>query len=442
MRRFLILTEVIKTYSHIALTILKTLVSYNQRAFITGKSICDVLHNITPDSCRIVTDASALQIKQIFKNAQFNPQNQQITVIEKGIPCIISPTLSNECKNDKDLRIYLSHSDFNISALAMDSDGKIIDFFGVCDELKHRQFKSLNNPVSVFKKSPGKMLSCIMHCAMYNLTPSEDIKAAIIENASLIKTSSREFIFNRLNHILLSENPDYIRLIHETKLLRYIMPQLEKCFGEPQKNKYHIYDVGEHIMQTVKKVPCNDILRWAALFHDIGKPLCSSTDSNGVIHFYGHHKESAIIAEELLYKFRMNPEKTSQIITLIEYHDVRIDNTESAIKRIMSRLDYDLFLKLLDLQLADNSAKNPVYLSDKQQKINSSKEICERIIRNNEPYKVTDLVVSSRDLINMKCKAGRKIGDTLKTLLEEVIENPTLNNRKYLLNRAKQLISK
>jgi len=83
-----------------------------------------------------------------------------------------------------------------------------------------------------------------------------------------------------------------------------------------------------------------------------------------------------------------------------------------------------------------------VAIADKKAKLNETRRICEEIMAKGEPYRVSDLAISSRDLINMKCKAGRKVGDTLRTLLDEVMYDPSLNNRKYLLSRAKQLISK
>ena len=82
---------------------------------------------------------------------------------------------------------------------------------------------------------------------------------AIKKCAVLIKKVSHERILEEVNKILLSENPDYIRKLHECGLLQYMMPELERCFGEPQRNKYHIYDVGEHIMHTVKCTP-NDLV--------------------------------------------------------------------------------------------------------------------------------------------------------------------------------------
>ena len=96
------------------------------------------------------------------------------------------------------------------------------------------------------------MLRAIRCSAVLSFRIEDETWKAIKKCAVLIKKVSHERILEEVNKILLSENPDYIRKLHECGLLQYIMPELERCFGEPQRNKYHIYDVGEHIMHTVK----------------------------------------------------------------------------------------------------------------------------------------------------------------------------------------------
>jgi tRNA nucleotidyltransferase (CCA-adding enzyme) len=255
----------------------------------------------------------------------------------------------------------------------------------------------------------------------------------------LIKKVSSERILEELNKILLSDNPDYFRLLHELGLLRYILPQLDVCFGEMQKNKYHIYDVGEHIMQTVKNTPTDLITRWAAIMHDIGKPCCSSTDSNGIIHFYGHHRESRRITVDVLHKLRMDSDSIHDIAVLVENHDVRVEPAAPAVKRMMARTGAPLFEKLLALQLADNKAKNPKHFPDKQAKIKAAHNVYEEILAEGQPYIVSDLVVNGRDLIKIGYRPGRAIGDALKLLMDEVIINPELNKREYLLKKAAEM---
>ena len=130
------------------------------------------------------------------------------------------------------------------------------------------------------------------------------------------------------------------------------------------------------------------------------------------------------------------------ILMLIENHDIRIDANPVNVKRVMARLGEELFSKLLILQEADNRAKNPKFLADKLSKLNDVRVIYRKVLSERQPYLSGDLVINGRDLIKIGFRAGREIGDTLHLLLDEVLINPSLNNREYLMMRAKQLRKK
>ena len=195
-------------------------------------------------------------------------------------------------------------------------------------------------------------------------------------------------------------------------------------------------------MQTIKNTPPDLILRWAALLHDTGKPCCSSVDSNGIIHFYGHHRESRRITVDVLHRLHMDSNSIRDIALLVENHDYRVDPSFGAVKRMMSKTGADLFEKLLTLQKADNAAKNPELLPEKLKRIDGGLEIYREVLAKNQPYRVTDLVLNGRDLMEIGYRQGKEIGDTLKALLDEVIIRPELNTRAYLVKRAKEMRQK
>lgn len=173
--------------------------------------------------------------------------------------------------------------------------------------------------------------------------------------------------------------------------------------------------------------------------HDIGKPMCSSCDSAGVIHFYGHHTESVKIARDVCYKFSFDESLRKEICTLIEYHDVHFEATEKGVKRALAKLGETTFLHLLSLQEADASAKSPLYTVDKCAVINSLRNLCASIIRSGQPYSYSELAIGKRDLIKMKYHSEHQMRDVLRLLFDEIIDNPSLNNREYLIKRARKL---
>lgn len=295
----------------------------------------------------------------------------------------------------------------------------------------------------MFCENPVLMLDAICSVSETGGSMSESIKNGIRENSANIKYASRVNVRDSIEKIIMSQNADVgINLMFECGLLKYILPQLDRCFYEPQRNKYHIYNVGEHIVNAVVSAPPVPVVRWAALFHDIGKPLCSSCDASGIIHFYGHHIESVKIANDICHKFSFDSEMRREICTLVEYHDVHFEATEKGVKRALCRLGEQLFVRLLYLQEADAKAKSPKYYNDKKSILEKLHQIRARVISNGEPYRYSDMAIGKRDLIKMKYRAERQMKDVMKVLFDEIIENPSLNNREYLLKRAQFLKNK
>ena len=271
----------------------------------------------------------------------------------------------------------------------------------------------------------------------------DEAKSAICQNASNIKYASKDAIRRELEKIIMSQNASSgLMELFECGLLKFVLPQLDRCFYEPQRNKYHVYNVGEHIIHAVDASPAVVAVRWAALFHDIGKPACSSCDSYGVIHFYGHHIESLKIANDVCHRFAFPPDLTKEICTLVEYHDVHFEQSIKGVKKALSRLGETIFPMLLKLQEADAKAKSPKYFDEKKSGIEMLNKLYEKVINSGEPYRYSDLAIGKRDLIKMKYKADRQMRDVMRILFDEVIDTPSLNNREYLLKRAKILKNK
>ena len=419
-------------------------------AFVTGGAVRDMMMHKEPHDYDIATSALPEDTRRLFsRTIDTGIKHGTVTVIINGVGYEITTFRTDgiylDGRHPEHVRFVNSvytdcaRRDFTINSMMYGSDGEIIDFFGGRADIKEKLIRCVGESEKRFKEDALRMLRAVRFSAALSFDISPETEKAIKKCSMLIKRVSTERIFEELNKILLSDNPDYIRTLHNLGLLQYIIPQLDVCFYEEQRNKYHIYNVGEHIMQTVKNTPCNLILRWAALLHDVGKPCCSSVDSLGIIHFYGHHRESCRIATDVLYRLHMDKDSIRSISILIENHDVRVEPSLPAVKRMMARTGEKLFEQLMLLQKADNMAKNPEYYPEKEQRINAALDIYKRIVAEGQPYLIAHLAVNGRDLQKIGYKTGRIIGDTLKRLTDEVIIDPQLNNREYLLERAKQL---
>ena len=433
-----------------ALQIINRLNDAGYQAYIAGGAVRDLIMGRTPNDYDIATDAKPDEVKKLFpKTIETGIKHGTVTVIENKIGYEVTTFRHDGRYKDgrhpmqvefvKKPRTDCLRRDFTINAMMYNRKNGLLDYFCGKRDIRQGIIRCVGTPEERFKEDALRMLRAVRFKAQLGFEIEERTAYAIKKYAVLIKKVSSERILEELNKILLSERPDAFRDLHNLGLLKFILPELEACFNQPQRNKYHIYDVGEHIMHTVINTPNDLVLRWAALLHDTGKPCCPSVDSNGVIHFYGHHRESRRIAVDVLYRLRMSSESIKDIALLVENHDYRVEANFTAVKRMMSKTGTELFEKLLLLQKADNMAKNPGHLPDKLRRIYGGLEIFRQVVASKQPYRISDLMINGRDLMEIGYHQGREIGDMLRTLLDEVIIRPEFNTRQYLIKRAKEM---
>lgn len=164
-----------------------------------------------------------------------------------------------------------------------------------------------------------------------------------------------------LKEILSLGKPSIFIKIYEEEIFDLI-PELEYSKGFDQKNKWHIYDVYNHIMHVVDNVDFDYELRLAALFHDIGKPYVYSEDEKGIGHFYGHWDKSKEIFIEFAKRNRLDDKIIKTVSKLIEYHDINIDTmSEEELHNLVSSFSKRELIMLFKLKRADLLAQNSEY---------------------------------------------------------------------------------
>lgn len=157
-----------------------------------------------------------------------------------------------------------------------------------------------------------------------------------------------------LNEILSLNKPSiYIKLYED--MIFDLIPELKVSKGFKQNNKWHIYDVYDHTLNVVDYVDASNInLRYAALFHDIGKPYVYSEDENGVGHFYGHWDKSLELFLKFAKRNLFSENDIEQISKLIKYHDINFEHlTEEELHEIINIFSREELILLFKLKRAD-----------------------------------------------------------------------------------------
>ncbi len=196
-----------------------------------------------------------------------------------------------------------------------------------------------------------------------------------------------------------------------------------------------MYDVYGHTCAVVDGLPKDEVLRFAGLFHDVGKPQTKSTDADGIGHFYGHLIVSEAIAESALRRLRASNALIAGVLPLVKFHDAEFVSRKS-VKRMMGRLGVDKVRELLILRKADVEAqtldKQPVKLEQLSEALSSLDKLVEEVAC----FKLSDLAVKGEDLLGVGFKQGRQIGQALNYLLELVLDEAVPNERDSLLAEA------
>jgi len=169
--------------------------------------------------------------------------------------------------------------DFTINAMAIslnkDNFGELIDPFGGMQDLSDKILRTPLEPHQTYSDDPVRMMRAIRFATTLDFDIEENSLKAIKEEAERMKIVSMERIMVEFNKIMLSERPSKgLKLLEETSLLQYILPELtalkgiEDIDGQTHKdNFYHTLAVVDNISENTDKL----WLRWSALLHDIGK---------------------------------------------------------------------------------------------------------------------------------------------------------------------------
>ena len=336
----------------------------------------------------------------------------------------------------------LKRRDFTINAMAYNEKEGLVDAFDGLGDLERGQIRCVGDPRERFTEDVLRILRAVRFSAQLDFEIEAETKAALAEFAPRLRKVSAERIQVELMKLLTSDHPEVFRVVWETGITAVILPEFDACMETPQHNPHHCRGVGDHILYTLTGVEKEKVLRWAALLHDIGKPVTRTTDEQGIDHFHGHAKVGAEMANGILRRLKFDNDTRKRIVKLVEVHDDRqIPLNHRGVRRAIHRIGADLFPDYLKLRRADSMAQNPALLKEKLENIDETECLYNEILAARNCLSLKDLAVTGRDLIDAGVKPGPGLGIILNRMLEAVIEHPEYNTKEYLLERILPLVS-
>ncbi len=374
-------------------------------------------------------------------------------LVSHGCTFDLTPMDGDSITND------LKRRDFTINAMALGlHDGSFHDPHHGLQALEQHQLLCVS-PTSL-EDDPLRILRAIrFSLAMDIQLPPETIKQITTARRGLLEVAG-ERIGSEFSLILTRQNAAAgIRLLADTRVLFTLFSSTLPLKGLMQ-NEYHHVDVLEHTLQVLEYLdtmitkppdgmtqPDNEqavILRWTALFHDVGKALTKTIDpQTEKIHFYGHEQISAHLARTMLLPLGLGKQALARIVRLIEQHLspllLSLANPKpKALRKLVFAMEEDLPL-LLFLALADNLATRGKNFPQRQEKIEACTSDLLKIYQQERTSFIKPLI-NGKDLLALGLEPGPQMGIIIRAIHQRQI-NGECNNREEALAWVKKFLS-
>jgi tRNA nucleotidyltransferase (CCA-adding enzyme) len=231
-----------------------------------------------------------------------------------------------------------------------------------------------------------------------------------------------------------------------------VLPEFEPAIGFDQESRYHDMTVDEHTFAVVQAAAdAKHVLpvRLAALFHDLGKPLAAWRGTDGRLHYYAkhgyaersHEQVGAELAGTALRRLRYPNALRDRVCRIVRYHMFQVGRgDELRARRFLAKHGDELAFELVDHKEADCSGKPGPDGRPPDADLEELARFRAMLEREREqPHRLRDLAVDGNDLIEAGFEPGPELGNTLRALLHDVVDDPSLNTRESLLERARKL---
>lgn len=419
----------------------------NGTGFLVGGAVRDKILNKDPGDYDFATDIEYSELKRIF--ADYNPKEMgahfgilMIKVNGKSYEIakfrketgVYNSRYPKEIKFVKTIEEDLSRRDFTINSLAYNQETGIVDLYGGRQDIKRKVIRFVGKPKLRIEEDALRILRAFRFISKLGFNLDKKTAEAICKKRKFLTKISKERIFDELSKILMG-NFAKKALIEMKKLrvLEMIIPEFRYAYNFDQNNPIHTDDLFNHIIKVIHLCDYDLITRFAALFHDLGKINAKIIDAKGIFHFYGHEKESALIAEEELRMLKASNETINSVKKIIKNHMlIYEDVSDKTLKKLIIEMEDKNLKRLFNLFYADLNSKGIKSKKENEQILKNFWDKIENIKKQGKILQFNDLDITGIDLINLKFD-NRKIGEVKNRLYDLVLGDELENEKEELL---------
>lgn len=419
----------------------------NGTGFLVGGAVRDKILNKDPGDYDFATDIGYSELKRIFADyspkemgAHFgilminvNGKSYEIAKFRKETG-VYNSRYPKEIKFVKTIEEDLARRDFTINSLAYSKQTGIVDLYGGRQDIRRKVIRFVGKPKLRIEEDALRILRAFRFVSKLGFNLDKKTSEAIYKKRKFLTKISKERIFDELSKILMGKysKKAFIEM-KKLRVLEIIIPEFRYTYNFNQNNPNHTDDLFNHIIKVIHLCDYDLITRFAALFHDLGKINVKIIDAKGIFHFYGHEKESALIAEEELRQLKASNDFTNSVKKIVRNHMlIYQDVSDKTLKKLIIEMEEKNLKRLFNLFYADLNSKGISRKKENEKILQNFWDKIENIKKQGKIPQFNDLDITGIDLINLKF-SNREIGEVKNKLYELVLGDEIENEKEALL---------
>jgi poly(A) polymerase/tRNA nucleotidyltransferase (CCA-adding enzyme) len=450
------------------------------KAYLVGGCLRDLLTDTEPKDWDIATDAEPEQVRELFPDSVYensfgtvaiktDSKDQRLKIIEvttfRTEGAYSDKRRPDQVKFVKNIEEDLARRDFTVNAMAFDlgpvamsgevdeDDLDLIDPYDGEKDLSEGVIRAVGDAGERFREDALRLMRAVRFHAQLGFRIERGTMKALTDEAKLLEHIATERIRDELSKMLITPRAsEGIEIMRTTGLLKFVLPELLDGVSCEQ-NQHHIYDVYEHNLKSLEYSASKNhslTVRIAALLHDVGKPATREwkdtpngkkmkNGKKGDWTFYNHQTVGAKMARKMLQRLHFSNEIIDQVYLLVYEHMFVYDPevvTLAGVRRLLARVGPENIDALIQVREADRIGSGVP--KAQPYRLRYLLAMIEKV--KTDPISAKMLAINGEDLMNkLLVPPGRLIGQIIAVLLEEVLEDPSRNDKEALLVRAKEL---
>lgn len=444
--------------------------SAGYEVYVVGGCVRDILRGATPKDWDITTNATPEEILDVFDHAHYDNNYGTVRIVNdtekphlKTVEITTYRTETGYTDNRHPDQIEFAESisedlrrrDFTINALALNMEHvsrdntvvvtpeTLVDEHGGLVDLQKRRLRAVGDPKERFREDALRIMRGIRFAAQLSLEIDSDTHEAMRAEVKRLNDVAAERIRDEFEKIIMCDNPKIgLDVANKVGALEIFIPELTDTV-EVEQNQAHSYNLWEHLtraLQTAADKGWPLHIRLAALFHDIAKVHTKEwSEERQDWSFHNHEVVGEQVTKDILERLKFPNKLVSQVTNLVRWHMFFSDTdeiTHSAVRRLIRNVGKDNIWDLMKLRRADRLGMGRP--KEEPYRLRKYQSMIEEVIR--DPVSVETLAIDGNDVIReTEEEPGPRIGWILHALLDNVLDNPQINEKDTLIGLAHKL---